>query len=154
MLEIKEFVSTKILNDSTRAFSPVIYFPRCGAKGIFEISICSKGREDLKRKERNGKAEESKGEERSSCVYCMRVEFYACLIWKWIAWECGSMRRVEETGRGSRRRTRAKEREQEKQVKWTVSSSLPFPAALILVFPHLRALPFAKSRDANWPANS
>lgn len=39
-------------------------------------------------------------------------------------------------------------------MKWTVSSSLPFSAALILVFPHLRALPFAKSRDANWPANS
>lgn len=58
------------------------------------------------------------------------------------------MRRVEELGGEA-----DEEREQEKQVKWTVSS-LPFPAALILVFPHLRALPFAKSRDANWPANS
>lgn len=109
----------------------------------------------MKRKKKNGKGEESKGEERSSCVYRMRVEFYACLIWKWIARECASMRRVEEAGRGNRRgRTREKEREQEKQVKWTVSSSLPFPAALLLVFPPLRDLPFAKSCDANWPANS
>lgn len=72
VIEIKKFASTKILNGSTRTFSLVICFSRCGAKGIFEISICSKGTEDPKRKERNGKAEESKGEERSSCVYCMR----------------------------------------------------------------------------------
>lgn len=76
-----------------------------------------KRRPERERKERNGKAEESKGEERSSCVYCMRVEFYACLIWKWIAWECASMKRVEEAGRGSRRRTRAKERERKKESK-------------------------------------
>lgn len=31
------------------------------------------------------------------CVPQRRVEFYACLIWKWIARECGSMRRVEGT---------------------------------------------------------
>lgn len=33
----------------------------------------------------------------------MREEFYACLIWKWIAREYASMRRVEEAEKGNRR---------------------------------------------------
>lgn len=36
-------------------------------------------------------------------MYRMRVEFYACLIWKWIAREYASMKQVEEAEKGNRR---------------------------------------------------
>lgn len=75
-------------------------------------------RTDAKRgKKGEKKGEESKGEKHSSCVYRMRVEFYACLIWKWIAREYTSMRQVEEGEKGNRRgrkRERRKERERER----------------------------------------
>lgn len=68
-------------------------------------------RTDAKRR----KGGEKKGEEYSSCVYRMRVEFYACLIWKWIAREYASMRRVEEAEKGNRRERGESEREREEK---------------------------------------
>jgi len=69
-------------------------------------------RTDAKRR-KGGRRKERKVKERSSCVYRMRVEFYACLIWKWIAREYASMRRVEEAdkrNRHGRKKERGKER--------------------------------------------
>lgn len=57
------------------------------------------------KKEKQRGEKRGKGKEHSSCMYRMRVEFYACLIWKWIARECASMRRVEEASREERRQT-------------------------------------------------
>ncbi|KYM82340.1 hypothetical protein ALC53_07128 [Atta colombica] len=72
-----------------RVFSSVIYFLERGIEKEYTRKRrleCVKS-EQLQGEEKSEekKGEESKGEEHSSCVYHMRVEFYACLIWKWIA---------------------------------------------------------------------
>lgn len=115
----------EVLNDSMRDISPVIYFSECGAEKEYTRSLIfrkeekTRMRTDAKRGEGGEKkGEESKGEERSSYVYRMRVEFYACLIWKWIAREYASMRQVEEAEKGNRHgRKRESERGRKEQVK-------------------------------------
>lgn len=93
----------------------------------------------VQREEREADGGEKRGigKEHSSCMYRMRVEFYACLIWKWIARECASMRRVEEASREGRRQTRKRDvrerkREKEREVKWTISSFLLRSPACLL----------------------
>lgn len=143
--ENERLISTRFLNDSMRVFSPVIYFSECGTEREYTVPDISKGRDpnarvrekrtDAKRRKKGEKkGEESKGEEHSSCVYRMRVEFYACLIWKWIAREYASMRRVEEGEKGDAKETEKGEergRERERN-RWNrlfrrrLSLSLPF----------------------------
>lgn len=103
---------------------------------------CEKRTDAKRRKEGEKKGEEGKGEERSSCVYRMRVEFYACLIWKWIAREYASMRRVEEAEKGNRR-AKGREREEERrtdEIDYFVVSLFPLHLPFSLFF-----LPFVLS---------
>lgn len=51
-----------------------------------------KGKKGKREERREQGKRKQRGEERTSCM--CRVEFYACLIWKWIVRECASMSRV------------------------------------------------------------
>lgn len=85
------------------------YFERKRRPECARTRVREKRTGATERKEGAKKGEESKEEECSSCVYRMRVEFYACLIWKWIAREYASMRRVEEEGKQTREKERKRD---------------------------------------------
>jgi hypothetical protein len=100
-------------------------------------------RTNVKRREGGEKKDESKGEERSSSMYRMRVEFYACLIWKWIAREYASMKQVEEAEKGNRRGRKRGERREKRTGEidcFIVSLSSPLHLHFSLFF-----LPFVFS---------
>jgi len=122
--------------------------------------------EQTQREEREGRRKERKVKERSSCVYRMRVEFYACLIWKWIAREYASMRRVEETDkrnrhgrkrergrkRGRKRTERERKRERNRWLFHRLSPSLHLPFSLFFPPFMLSLLPSRATRTGQQTA--
>lgn len=71
-----------------------------------------RGRE---KKERQEEERKQRREERTSCMCRTRVEFYACLIWKWIVRECASMSRVVKIPVGETERDRERREAREKE---------------------------------------